>query len=214
MLSLFERSKTFKSRKPGGGTARYDLQRLSQEILKQSLHAGNLREACKAPDGYDVNDWLSVNIVDLFNQINLIYGSMCEECTDKSCPVMNAGPKYEYLWQDAESEKYKSPTRLSAPKYVDALMDWVDRQLADEEIFPTAPGKPFPESFRSTVKAIMKRLFRVYAHIYHSHLDEIIACGAEAHLSTCFKHFVYFGQEFNLLPVKELDPLKDVIAKL
>lgn len=34
---------------------------------------------------------------------------------------MNAGPKYEYLWQD--NDKYKTPTRLSAPKYIEILMD-------------------------------------------------------------------------------------------
>jgi hypothetical protein len=32
--------------------------------------------------------------VDFFNQINLLYGSITEFCTPKSCPVMSAGPKY------------------------------------------------------------------------------------------------------------------------
>jgi hypothetical protein len=39
---------------------------------------------------------------------------------------------------------------------------------------------------------IFKRLFRVYAHIYHSHFQKIVGLGAEAHLNTCFKHFIYF----------------------
>ena len=33
---------------------------------------------------------------------------------------------------------------------------------------------------------IFKRLFRVYAHIYHSHFQKIVSLGAEAHLNTCF----------------------------
>ena len=30
-------------------------------------------------------------------------------------------------------------------------------------------GIPFPKNFISVIKVIFKRLFRVYAHIYHSH---------------------------------------------
>ena len=32
--------------------------------------------------------------VDFFNQINMLYGTLTEFCTDQSCPVMSAGPKY------------------------------------------------------------------------------------------------------------------------
>jgi len=166
----------------------------------------------KVPDGYDVNDWMSVMVLDLFNQVNLLFVYMCDGCTDSTCPVMTGGPKFEYHWQDAE--KYRNPTRLSAPRYVEVLMDWVDRQLSDDNIFPTQTGRPFPDNFKATVKTIMRRLFRVYAHIYHSHLDEIMRYGAEAHLNTCFRHFIYFCQELNLLPAKELEPLKEIIAKL
>lgn len=211
MLSFLDRTKTFKPRRKNEpGNQRYDLQKLAAEVLKSSLPAGNLREAVKVPDGYEASDWISVNVVDLFNQVNLIYGSMCDGCTPQSCPVMCASAKYEYLW--ADGDRHKTPIKVSAPKYVELLMDWTDRQLSSESIFPTIPGNKFPDNFRSVVKTIMRRLFRVYAHIYHSHLDEIVACGAQAHLSTCFRHFIYFGNEFNLLPPKELEPLKDVIA--
>eukprot|EP00184_Porphyridium_aerugineum_P008340 CAMPEP_0184692022 /NCGR_PEP_ID=MMETSP0313-20130426/670_1 /TAXON_ID=2792 /ORGANISM="Porphyridium aerugineum, Strain SAG 1380-2" /LENGTH=224 /DNA_ID=CAMNT_0027149817 /DNA_START=45 /DNA_END=719 /DNA_ORIENTATION=+ len=221
--SLFDRNKTFKPRRkidvgPSSSAPKYDMMKLVPEVLKETIGTttnASLKESVKCPEGYDVNDWLSVNIVDLFNQVNLIYSSMVyEECTEKSCSIMNAGPKFEYLWQDTDSERYKTPTKLSAPKYVEVLMDWIDRQLSDENVFPLSQGKSFPEQFKNTCKTIMKRLFRVYAHIFHCHLDEIVRCNAEGHLSVCFKHFIYFGQEFQLLPIKELDPLKDVIAKL
>jgi MOB kinase activator 1 len=32
----------------------------------------------------------------------------------------------------------------------------------------------------------------VYAHIYHSHFKAICSLGEEAHLNTCFKHFIFF----------------------
>ena len=75
-------------------------------------------------------------------------------------------------------------------------------------------GTPFPKNFQSIVKTIFKRLFRVYAHIYHSHFQKITSLGAEAHLNTCFKHFIYFVDEFKLIEAKELEPLKDLIDTL
>jgi len=61
------------------------------------------------------------------------------------------------------------------------------------------------------VKTIFKRLFRVYAHIYHSHWDMMVTLGAEAHLNTCFKHFVFFTQQFQLIDAKEMAPLQELI---
>ena len=45
----------------------------------------------------------------------------------------------------------------------------------------------FPKNFRSIVQKILNRLFRVYAHIYHSHFQKIIALGEEAHINTSLK---------------------------
>ena len=51
-----------------------------------------------------------------FYSINLIYGTVCEQCTDTSCPTMSGGPKYEYLWQDGQ--KYKKPVHLPANQVI------------------------------------------------------------------------------------------------
>lgn len=58
--------------------------------------------------------------------------------------------------------------------------------------FPLCQGTPFPPNFKEVVKTIFKRLFRVYAHIYHSHFQKIVSLKEEAHLNTCFKHFILF----------------------
>lgn len=60
---------------------------------KATLGSGNLRQAVVLPSGEDRNEWLAVNTVDFFNQINLLYGSITEFCTDQTCPIMSAGPK-------------------------------------------------------------------------------------------------------------------------
>jgi len=112
------------------------------------------------------------------------------------------------------ASRLKKPIKVSAPEYVDLLMSWVETQLNDENIFPLQLGTPFPKNFQQIVKTIFKRLFRVYAHIYHSHFQKIVGLGAEAHLNTCFKHFIYFVYEFKLIEVKELEPLRDLIDSL
>jgi len=142
----------------------------------------------------------------------LLYGTITEFCTPSTCSVMSAGPQYEYLW--ADGVKVKKPIKVSAPEYVDLLMSWVETQLNDEHIFPLQLGTPFPKNFQAIVRVIFKRLFRVYAHIYHSHFQKIVGLGAEAHLNTCFKHFIYFVHEFKLIDPKELQPLKDLIDSL
>jgi MOB kinase activator 1 len=86
--------------------------------------------------------------------------------------------------------------------------------LNDESVFPLQLGTPFPKQFLNVVKTIFKRLFRIYAHIYHVHFAKIVSLGAEAHLNTCFKHFIYFVYEFKLIDQKELMPLKDLIDTL
>jgi len=75
-------------------------------------------------------------------------------------------------------------------------------------------GVPFPRNFLSSAKTILKRLFRVYAHIYHQHFKEVMQLDEEAHLNTSFKHFIYFVQEFNLIERRELAPLQELIDKL
>ena len=44
---------------------------------------------------------------------------------------------------------------------------------------PRLLGVPFPKNFRDTVRTITRRLFRVYAHIYSNHFDQICALGIE-----------------------------------
>ena len=68
----------------------------------------------------------------------MLFGTIAEFCTAKSCPVMSAGPKYEYHW--ADGEKIKKAIKVSAPDYVEYLMTWVQQQLDDEKVFPSKIG--------------------------------------------------------------------------
>jgi MOB kinase activator 1 len=184
------------------------------ETNASSLGIAGLQQTVKVPKGENKNEWMAVNVVDFINGVNILYGSLQEYCTDSSCPIMNAGKEFEYLWMDKDSADYKKPVAVSASKYISLLMDWIEKQVNDESIFPSDPNQPFPKNFEKIVKNIFKRLFRVYGHIYCAHFEQVKALGEEAHLNTSFKHFMYFVFEFDLIPGSELLPLKDVILTL
>ena len=64
------------------------------------------------------------------------------------------------------------------------------------------------------MKNIMKRLFRVLAHIYHSHFDVVLQFQEDGHLNTLFAHLVLFANEFELIDRKEYAPMNDLIVAL
>ncbi|GAB5579831.1 MOB kinase activator 3B isoform X1 [Prionailurus iriomotensis] len=205
LKQVFNKDKTFRpKRKFEPGTQRFELHKRAQASLNSGV---DLKAAVQLPSGEDQNDWVAVHVVDFFNRINLIYGTICEFCTEQTCPVMSGGPKYEYRWQD--DLKYKKPTALPAPQYMNLLMDWIEVQINNEDIFPTCVGVPFPKNFLQICKKILCRLFRVFVHVYIHHFDRVIVMGAEAHVNTCYKHFYYFVTEMNLIDRKELEPLKE-----
>lgn len=89
---------------------------------------------------------------------------------------MSGGQKFEYLW--ADGAKYKKPTQLPAPQYINLLMDWVETQINNETLFPVTTDIPFPKSFQPLCRKILTRLFRVFVHVYIHHFDRIITIGA------------------------------------
>lgn len=99
----------FKPNKAGRGTSSWQL----KQFAEATLGSGSLRKAVKLPEGEDLNEWLAVNstshdglctqnltlgyelilsvaVVDFYNQVNLLYGSITEFCSPQSCPEMKA----------------------------------------------------------------------------------------------------------------------------
>jgi hypothetical protein len=119
-----------------------------------------------------------------------------EHCTTENCKTMNAGQKYyyyrcvsimmlipinfryEFLW--ADGYKIKKPTKVTAPEYVNLLFQWID-SVTSEGLESAINGTIFC-NFRSKLtnllgeliyQTIFKRLFRVWAHFYHSHYNNV-----------------------------------------
>lgn len=176
---------------------------------QKTLGSRDIWQQVKLPSGASEEEWLAITTIDFFNELNLLAGALSDICTHETCPVMCAGP-YTFAWCDGD--KVKTPTKMSAPRYFEHLLIWVERQLADESFLPVNPGQPFPPHYRKGMRVIYKRLFRIYAHTFHSHFKELIDGEADAHLNHSFKHFIYFVKEFNLIDDSELEPLKDLVA--
>lgn len=137
LKQVFAKDKTFRPRKRfEPGTQRFELYKKAQASLKSGL---DLRSVVRLPPGENIDDWIAVHVVDFFNRINLIYGTMAERCSETSCPVMAGGPRYEYRWQD--ERQYRRPAKLSAPRYMALLMDWIEGLINDEDVFPTRVGE-------------------------------------------------------------------------
>lgn len=47
--------------------------------------------------------------------------------------------RYEYHWCDGAN--YKKPTRLPAPTYIELLMEWIEQQINNEDLFPVTVGQ-------------------------------------------------------------------------
>lgn len=199
----------FRPRVGKGGAASYQL----RQYAEVTLGGGSLRKVVKLPEGEDENEWLAVNMVDFYNQINLLYGAITEFCSPQTCPEMKATDEFEYLWQD--SENYKRPTKMPAPAYIEQLMAWVQANIDNEQVLPSKIGVPFPKSFPALVRQIFKRMYRVYAHIYCHHYPVIRELGLEPHLNTSFKQYVLFVDEHSLASGRDYwGPLGDLVDSM
>lgn len=95
LSKFFHKEKTFKPKKKFvPGTLKHSLHKQAQASLNSGL---NLREAVRLPHGDNYHDWLAVHVVDFFNRINLIYGTVTDFCTETSCPTMSGGRSSNFL---------------------------------------------------------------------------------------------------------------------
>jgi len=208
-----EQTLEFKFKKPKKKIQQGSKQYTLKQSLKASLGNGNMiKDSVKLPPGENINEWIAMNTIELYNTMNLCYGIVSEFCSESTCPQMTAGRNVTYFW--ADSKKKEKPVSLPAPEYVEKLVIWISEQLDDTTIFPNETTAEFGKNFLPTAKKILSRMFRVYAHIYHNHWEKVKTLGAEAHINTCFKHFYYFTHEFQLIDEKDLQPMQSLIDKL
>jgi len=148
------------------------------------------------PPGEELDGWLAFNAKEIFDQCKSLFGFFSDKCT---CPSMTAGEQYEYLWKD---DTMTDPVKLPAKQYVELLLKWAD------------PKIHVPDEKIQGLDGIMRRLFRVYAHIYCHHKDTMLQNSIEPHFKKCLKHFVLLAKEFKLVSDDDFTPMKDYINAL
>lgn len=98
------------------------------------------------------------------------------------------------------------PTTLNAPLSVLVGSDWVGKRAG------------FPETFFADCKTSFRQIFRIYAHLYHSHwIDPFwhMTNGTNSNgwtdLNSCFVHYVTTAKLYGLLSDKDMEPMQPLI---
>lgn len=61
-------------------------------LLQYLVPESKLMDLVKLPNGVDQNEWLALHTIAFFENINLLYGTISEFCTNVGCPDM-IGPE-------------------------------------------------------------------------------------------------------------------------
>lgn len=54
-------------------------------------------------------------------------------------------------------------------------------------------------------------MFRVYAHLYWSHFEDLYTLDLEKSANSCFSHFILTATTLNLLKKSDLEPMQPLI---
>ncbi|KAJ3427387.1 mob kinase activator-like [Anaeramoeba flamelloides] len=206
----FKKSSVFRATRSGFDEEK---QRELNQYHKSTSGRRSVRKSVQLPEGEILNEWLAYNTVDFYNQTNMIFGTISDYCKNETCPMMTAGKKYEYYWSELQ-EGEKIYIKLTAPQYIQKLMDWTQSLLDDPKIFSSKSEIPFPKNFKEILKDIYKRLFRVYTHIFYHHYHLITTLGFAQAFNGSFKRFIFFVLEFDLIVKSEMKPLNQLIESL
>lgn len=97
------------------------------------------------------------------------------------------------------------PTTSSAPLSKLAGRDWVGKSAG------------FPETFLHDVRTCFRQIFRIYAHLYHSHWVDPFwhisgsSSGGYTDLNSCFVHFCTVAKLYGLLSDKDAVPMQPLL---
>lgn len=68
--------------------------------------------------------------------------------------------------------------------------------------------------FEVVVKKILRLLFHVLAHLYHSHFRELVLLNLHSHINCVFTHLSVFNNRHQLIELRETEILQDLVVAL
>ena len=146
--------------------------------------------------------------------------------------VLTAASNHSFTWLNSRYQ----PVEIPAYEYLTLVQRYISGKIDDGAIFPTdAAGvsfadnpafctplpdagqdwvgkrSGFPQNFMETCQTIFRQMFRVYAHLYWSHFDDMFSLNLEKGMNSCFSHFILTATTLNLLKKSDLEPMQPLI---
>lgn len=146
--------------------------------------------------------------------------------------VTDDASNHSFTWLNSRLQ----PVEIPAYEYLTLVQRYISGKIDDVNIFPTDPagvsfadnpafctplpesgqdwvGKRsgFPQNFMETCQTIFRQMFRVYAHLYWSHFDDMFSLNLEKSMNSCFSHFILTATTLNLLKKTDLEPMQPLI---
>jgi len=143
-------------------------------------------------------------------------------------PISN----HSFTWLNSRLQ----PVEIAAYEYLTLVQRYISGKIDDPAIFPTEAsgvsyadnpafcspmpesgqewvGKRsgFPQNFMDICQTIFRQMFRVYAHLYWSHFEDMFSLNLEKSMNSCFSHFILTATTLNLLKKADLEPMQPLI---
>ncbi|KAH8885068.1 Mob1/phocein [Thozetella sp. PMI_491] len=200
---------------------------------------GNFLTLSAKPKTVDMGEWVAHQVVDHWRMISTFIRLIHDReedgtsiCNQRKCPKMSAGPNHCFTWLNAQLQ----PVEIPAWEYLTLVQRYISGKIDNPALFPTDPsgvsyadnpafciplpdsgrdwvGKRsgFPENFNETCQTIFRQMFRVYAHLYWSHYDDLFSLNLEKAMNSCFSHFILTATTLNLLRRSDMEPMQPLI---
>lgn len=185
----------------------YDIVGIPEDVLEEckaqhaeeGLTGAELEKAARMDA---LNEWVAMNTVEFYNEVQLIY-SLSATYHEDNFKGANLGfpPGFNYRFPGKEV--------LNGAEYVQSVMSWISDQMESPAVFPESDDDPFPANFLDEhMSKVYTRMCRIFAIMLTKCYDAYIDIDAVAALNFCWKHFFYFVSRYDLVPEKEFAAVK------
>jgi len=191
-----------------GDDERVRVRRSISRFEQATLHNVDLKSVVKAANGVPHDAWVAMKFRDVLDDLHAVVSMMQQQndvevpplCTKKTCCEAKV---FRHIWAVGPNREKQ---QVSPPEYISLLMDWVRNVTSRKDV----------KLSMSDTKRITNRLVRIYVHYYQCHGKQFDQSDYEiaAHMNYCFKHFLYFAEEYDFLKEEELEPIRPIVDEL
>ena len=169
--------------------------------LLAKIPSMNIKDFVVLPNDTELEKWLIVVTMEICNELCKIYDIISDKCDGVLCPCMNIGHKYVCKL----NFKKKKNQNCTAKEYILEFFDYV-RYICKHEM-NSLDGN----DIQFIIYDICRRISFIFGHIYYTHLNIITTLKLDLRLNVCFKHYLYFIFEYELVNNMDLKPIKKLI---